>query len=297
MQPTHIRHISSGDKTVIQRIMVYEDDEAMQDLYLSVLTRAGFHVIVKSNCIGGIEDIKWDQPHALILDIMMPGMDGITFMEKILRQETLKALPILIISDLVVDYMDSERCPNNVHLLTKPFKNNELVDKITKLIETDYIPRKKRVDELEEIKQIVKTGPKTTKEKITRLPSKIMIFEDDPDQAELYLAILGKRGYLTLLKTNPVGGMEEIKVNSPDLIIMDIMMPEMTGMQFLAQIKEEEFIKSIPILMISSLLQNWMEEGGAEMPDNVYLMKKPIKKEELLAKVHDLIELYSEKRP
>ncbi|MFC1744892.1 response regulator [Candidatus Riflebacteria bacterium] len=291
MDPAHIRHIEEPKKWIKKKIMVFEDNEAQRELYKAVLEREGFNLILKSNCVGGLQDIKWDQPHALILDIMMPEMDGITFLQMILAEPSLEALPILIISDLVVDFMEDERCPNNVHLLRKPFKNSVLVEKIKKIIQADYKPREKDKDDLTEIKELVDSGTKTSREVISKGPYKIMIFEDEPAQAELYLAILNARGYMTILKTNPIGGIEDIMSNSPDLIMMDIMMPGMTGLQFLEQIKKEEFIKKIPILMVSSLIQDWMSEG--DMPDNVHLMKKPIKQDELLAKIRDLIKLYS----
>lgn len=83
-----------------KRILIIEDEDDIRILYSEVLREAGFEVIEASNGATGLEralENGWD---LLLLDIMLPGMDGVTVLKKIKEKEELKAKPTVLLTNL-----------------------------------------------------------------------------------------------------------------------------------------------------------------------------------------------------
>jgi DNA-binding response OmpR family regulator len=122
----------------------------------------------------------------------------------------------------------------------------------------------------------------------------IAIIDDDPDILDASSLILNSKGFKTITATNPEDGYKVVKENSPDLIILDVMMNSQDDGFFLAQRFRKEGIKT-PILMYSSVSQTTgMEYGKSELVPVDEFVEKPISPEELLEKVDRLLCLHPE---
>jgi len=118
----------------------------------------------------------------------------------------------------------------------------------------------------------------------------ILIVEDNPINAKLLEINLQKNAYQTILAQNAKEALEHL-TSTPQiqLIISDIMMPEMDGLEFLKKIKEHSEWKSIPIIMCSSLADIETVKKAVNAGCKHYIIK-PFKKEHLLAKVRETLE-------
>lgn len=118
----------------------------------------------------------------------------------------------------------------------------------------------------------------------------ILIVEDNPINAKILEANLQKNDYQTILAQNGKAALEHL-ASTPQiqLIIADIMMPEMDGLEFLNKIKERPEWKNIPIIMCSSLSDMETVKKAADAGCRHYIIK-PFKKEHLLAKVRETLE-------
>jgi two-component system response regulator VicR len=88
-----------------------------------------------------------------------------------------------------------------------------------------------------------------------RLPKKIMIVDDEPDTVDLVKLVLETEGYETVVAYSGPEALNTIEVNKPDMILLDIMMPEMDGWTVRKQIVENEETKNIPIVMLTAKAQ------------------------------------------
>lgn len=122
----------------------------------------------------------------------------------------------------------------------------------------------------------------------------IAVIDDDPDILEASSLILSSKGFEVITANNPEDGYKIVIENSPDLIILDVMMDEQDDGFFLAQKFRKEKIQT-PILMFSSVSQTTgMSYGKSDLiPVNEFL-EKPVSPQELLEKVMKLLALSRE---
>ncbi|OGU72531.1 MAG: response regulator receiver protein [Ignavibacteria bacterium RBG_16_34_14] len=122
----------------------------------------------------------------------------------------------------------------------------------------------------------------------------IAVIDDDPDILEACSLILASKGFKVITANNPSDGYKIVIENSPDLIILDVMMDEQDDGFFLAQKFRREKIKT-PILMFSSVSQTTgMEYGKSDLVPVDEFVEKPVSPKELLEKVEKLLALYTE---
>ena len=114
--------------------------------------------------------------------------------------------------------------------------------------------------------------------------NKILIVEDDPDIGRIAQMILKKADYSVRLANHGQLALDMVAEDLPHLIITDVMMPEMDGLELLSILKNDEATKSIPVMMMSALTDDSDvrkgQMGGAE-----YYLKKPFSMMQLMAAV------------
>lgn len=114
---------------------------------------------------------------------------------------------------------------------------------------------------------------------------KILVVEDDTDLLEIMVARIAQAGYATSKAKNGKEGLEAALTQHPDLILLDIMMPEMTGMEMLKTLRQDEWGKKAHVFMLTSM--NRSEEMSEGMRYNVakYIVKSDIKYDDLLSDI------------
>jgi CheY-like chemotaxis protein len=111
--------------------------------------------------------------------------------------------------------------------------------------------------------------------------AKILIIEDEDDIRKLMLFILHKEGYEVLQAINGFRGLQIAQEKQPDLIISDVMMPEMNGYQTLAAIRQDERTRAIPFIFLTSRAEKQDLRQGMNLGADDYLTK-PFTRRELL---------------
>ena len=115
---------------------------------------------------------------------------------------------------------------------------------------------------------------------------RILIIDDEPDIIELLEIFLEK--FKTMSSLSPVEGLEIAKNEHPDLIILDVMMPQMNGYELCREIKQNSSTQNIPVFMYSALSDSSDIKKGIQAGADEYL-KKPIHPCELETKVKETL--------
>lgn len=123
---------SEGEKMAMtQKILVIDDDIISQNLLRSTLTQGGYSVIAASDGDEGIKKATQEMPGLIILDIMMPGMDGGEVAGVLKNDPETKKIPIIFLSSLVTE---SNKKLNNkkdmITYLSKPYNRDELLNEV-----------------------------------------------------------------------------------------------------------------------------------------------------------------------
>lgn len=123
------------------------------------------------------------------------------------------------------------------------------------------------------------------------MPKKILVVDDEPDVVTYLTTLLGDAGYSTISAADGVEGMSKVRDESPDLITLDITMPEKSGVRMYTELKNDEALKSIPVIVVTGI-QGEIEKflsTRRQVPPPEDFLSKPIDKDVLVEKVEKLI--------
>jgi len=119
--------------------------------------------------------------------------------------------------------------------------------------------------------------------------AKILIVEDDPTTVQLIEFLLEKNGFEVLIAYNGVEALEISKKEKSDLILMDVMMPKMDGIEAIEKLKKDETTRDIPIVILSALGQEMDVMRGLQAGALSYIVK-PFSPNELLDEIKAKLE-------
>ncbi len=123
---------------------------------------------------------------------------------------------------------------------------------------------------------------------------KILIVEDELDQKDFTSTLLEENGYIPVGASNGIEGMKMAKTERPDLILLDILMPERGGIEMYQDLKRDEETKNIPVVIVTGVardgqLKEIMLTQRKDMPAPDGYVEKPINPEVVLKLVSDLL--------
>lgn len=122
---------------------------------------------------------------------------------------------------------------------------------------------------------------------------KVLVVDDDEDIVNIVAALLENEGYTTVRAINGKDALEKAVAEKPDLIIADIMMPEMDGWEFCWRVRENATLGETPFVFLTARADVMDQIRGSEIGADDYIIK-PFRKQELLKRVQntfDVIEL------
>jgi DNA-binding response OmpR family regulator len=120
---------------------------------------------------------------------------------------------------------------------------------------------------------------------------KVMIIEDDYFVLDIYHTKLTQAGFEVVDAKDGQDGLDKLKAeeNLPDLILLDIVMPRLNGLEVLGEVKKDERLKSIPIILLTNLSQKAEIDKGMELGAVDYLIKSHFTPSEVLEKINSII--------
>jgi CheY-like chemotaxis protein len=197
---------------------VIDDDPTVRELVKHVLSKEGYQVVEASEGGEGLLLARTAQPMAIVLDVLMRGMDGWEVLSQLKADEELAEIPVIMLT--IVD----ER--NRGYLLGAS-------DYLVKPIEPDRLVRV-----LRKYQGIKPSG-------------QLLIVEDDSLTREMMRRILEPMGWKVREASNGREGLERVAESRPELILLDLVMPEMDGFEFLSRLRQGRDGRSIPVVVVT----------------------------------------------
>jgi DNA-binding response OmpR family regulator len=117
----------------------------------------------------------------------------------------------------------------------------------------------------------------------------ILLIEDDEFLAELYATKLNLDGFEVILATDGKKGLRSAREKKPDLILLDIILPEIDGFELLKLFKQDAKLKNIPVVLLTNLSQKDEVKQGLELGAEDYLIKAHFMPSEVVKKVRQVI--------
>jgi len=121
------------------------------------------------------------------------------------------------------------------------------------------------------------------------MAKKILVIEDDKFLRELIIRKLLDNGFVTVEAGNGEEGIKKVKEEKPDLILLGLILPSIDGFEVLSQIKKDENLKFIPVVILSNLGQKEEVEKGLKMGAIDYLIKAHFTPGEIIEKIKNIL--------
>jgi len=122
-------------------ILIVEDDKFLRELLVEKMTSEGFHIEVAVEGGQALEAIKKKKPHIILLDLVMPGMDGFKFLEHIKDNPDTASIPVIVLSNLgqKSDIDKAMRMGADAFLIKANFTMNDVASEVKKIIKEKYM--------------------------------------------------------------------------------------------------------------------------------------------------------------
>ncbi len=200
-------------------VLVIDDDATVRDLISEYLGQAGFTVITAAGGREGLKRAKEYHPIAITLDVMMPDIDGWTVLAALRGDPELADIPVVMAT--IVDEQRHGMTLGAVGYLTKPIERDRLIDLMRKF-------------------------------RAPAGPTRVLVVDDDAIQRERIRSWLEPQQWLLVEADNGRVALDRLREGVPDVILLDLMMPEMDGFQLVAEMQKHPTWHSIPVIVVTA---------------------------------------------
>ena len=200
-------------------MLVIDDDPGVCDVVKRFLSKEGFWVEIALGGAEGLQLARELRPDAITLDVLMPDMDGWTVLTALKVDPDLADIPVIMLT--IVDDKSKGYALGASEYMVKPIDRDRLVVILHKY----------------------RSAP---------APLRVLVVEDEPMTREMLRRTLGKEGWTVIEAENGRAALERVAEDPPALILLDLMMPEMGGFQFVAELRKNEAWRAIPVIVVTA---------------------------------------------
>jgi signal transduction histidine kinase/DNA-binding response OmpR family regulator len=200
-------------------ILVIDDDRTVRDLMVRMLNREGFRVVTAWGGKEGLRLAKELKPAVITLDVIMPEVDGWSTLNQLKADPELADIPVILIT--MIDDRQKAFTLGAADYMVKPIDRERL----------SHI-----------INRFVCENP----------PCSVLVVDDDPAVRDMLRRTFTKEGWLVIEAENGRIGLERLTTAKPELVLLDLMMPEVDGFQFLEELRANEATKHLPVIVLTA---------------------------------------------
>jgi CheY-like chemotaxis protein len=237
-------------------VLVIDDDPTVQDIVQRFLCKKGFKVISAMSGEQGLQLAKEIHPDAITLDVMMPGMDGWDVLSVLKADPEISDIPVIMLS--MIDDKNLGYALGASDYLLKPINR----------------------EQLEQVLRKYQSRP---------IKSAVMLLEDDKVTRELLKRQLQKEDWQILEVSNASHALDIIEQNNPEVVILDLMMPEMDGFEFLYQLRQQPHWRKISVIVVTAKELSAAEKNQLNQQVQHIFQKGSYTRQKLLEEVHLLL--------
>ncbi|HEY1149281.1 MAG TPA: EAL domain-containing protein [Pseudoduganella sp.] len=248
------------------RILIIEDNPTNMELMVYLLRAFGYQPLMAHDGEEGVEAARRERPDLIICDVHLPKLDGYGVVSRLKQDPQLRAIPTLAVTALAM-VGDREK------LLAAGFDGY-----IGKPIEPDTF-----VSQLESF-LLGEMSPQAENDIAT-----ILIVDDHVLNREFLMTLLGYSGHRLLEASSGIDGLKVMESERPDLVISDILMPNMDGYEFVSRMKANPKTADVPIIFYTATYREREAMAVAEACGVRWVLPKPSDPDVILKTVHEAL--------
>ena len=246
-----------GRSTRADCVLVIDDDATARELISDHLKAGGFSVVTAAGGVEGIKLAKELQPTAITLDVMMPDLDGWSVLAALRQNPELADIPVIMVS--IVDDKRRGIALGAAGYLTKPIDR----ERLHRLVRRFQAPTR---------------------------ATRVLMVEDDASQRERMLGWLERPHWIVREAANGQEALDLLREEKPDVILLDLMMPEMDGFEVVAALQGNKDWRDIPVIVITSLDLDAKDRARLNSGVHSVLVKEKFRPEDLVEHIRRLVQ-------
>ncbi len=256
MPPVHLKDDQPSPQQPI--VLIIDDDPYVHDVMKRFLNKHGFAVKMALNGLDGIRMAREIMPDAITLDVVMPGMDGWNVLGILKADPKTSNIPIIMIT--IDGSKEAGYALGVSDFLTKPINRNRLLSSLNRCRRTDTLAN-----------------------------SRILVVEDEADARHMLRWMLEKEKCTVWEADNGQTALDVISQSTPDLILLDLMMPEMDGFEFVEALRQQYPGWKVPIVVITAMTLSSADRLRLNGSVQKILQKGACSLGDLLQEIHSLL--------
>ncbi len=289
-------------------ILVVEDSQTSRKVITMLLERKGYAIVEAKNGTEALARLAEVVPDLVLLDLMLPDMSGYEVLARI-RQGKSAEIPVIMLTGKSnpADRMKGLHHGSNEYL-TKPFDPAKLLGVLEKYLDRPAEMKKEpKADSPPAAAKIAPQAPakqtrpiaepvvaRAVEPALAAVPERgkpeksILVVEDSPTSRKVISMVIAKRGYTVNEAATGAVAIRKARERTPDLILLDATLPDMTGYDILHRFKNDVRLKNVPIVMLTAKNNPVDRQKGLQGGSVAYLTK-PFDPEKLLAVIDEHI--------
>ena len=236
-------------------VLVIDDDATARELISHNLQVAGFSAVTASGGLEGLKLAKELRPVAITLDVVMPDLDGWSVLAALRQDTELSEIPVIMVT--ILDEQRRAISLGAAGYLTKPIDQHTLQRMMGRF-------------------------------RTSARPTRILLVEDDALQRELMCEWLVGEQWTVHEAGNGRDALALLRANKPDVILLDLMMPEMDGFEIVAALQEEPLWRDVPVIVITARDLNAKDRERLNSGVHSVLLKNTFRPDELVERIREL---------
>lgn len=238
------------------RILVVDDELVNRQVLINQLMLANYQVVEVASGQAALYQIENNGRFDMVLlDVMMPGMSGYEVCRSIREKHSFAELPVIFLTakNQILDLLHSFEVGGNDYL-TKPVSKLELLARMKLFLSyRDILAAKIEPEQYQEISRV--ESQETVAHNPVFAPDlaqmRVLLVDDDQVDRELTTALINDTGALVTWATDGQGAIDNLRLSEFDLVLMNIEMPQMDGMEATRYIRRELSLTTIPIIALT----------------------------------------------
>jgi len=238
-------------------VLVVDDDATARELIAEQLKAEGFSVVTAAGGLEGLKLAKDLRPIAITLDVMMPDLDGWSVLAALRQDADLAEIPVIMIT--ILDEHRRGVALGAAGYLTKPIDRERLHRMVSRF-------------------------------RASARPTRVLLVDDDKDQRERLRGWLEGEQWAVQESGNGREALTRLQADKPDVILLDLMMPEMDGFAVVAALQKEPRWRDIPVIVITARDLDAKDRERLNSGVQSVLVKETFRPAELVERIRRLVQ-------
>jgi adenylate cyclase len=242
------------------RVLVIDDDNTVRDLMRRYLSREGFDVVTAGGGRQGLEFARELHPSVITLDVFMPDMDGWGVLQALKQDPELDRIPVIMMT--ISDERQKGFALGASGYLMKPVNRAQLSELLSRFRNVETMPRS-------------------------------LVVEDDLNAREMLRRLLVGEGWRVSVASNGREALDLLTTENYNLVLLDLIMPEMDGFEFLDEFRKNPKFASTPVVVVTAADLSLADRRRLNVGVEHVLQKANSSEEELLQHIRELVGRYA----